>query len=213
MNVYMTEEEQLEKIRQWFKTYGGVLVFSILFAIVVSFGWNYWRQKQERMYEQASSLFEQVQINVLGQNQEDIQSMSQRIQTEYPGSPYASLAALELAKIAIGNNQLADAEKELFWVVNHTDDTALQNIATIRLARVLIAEQKAPQALDLLKRVKNKEYQSLAETIRADAYLSLNEKNLAADSYQKAVQLMDDSGANSSIAQMKLSNLPQTKHD
>ncbi|MEZ5581541.1 MAG: tetratricopeptide repeat protein [Candidatus Competibacteraceae bacterium] len=53
------------------------------------------------------------------------------------GSTYATLAALQLAKLAVTASDLASAKDHLERVLNDTDEAAIGDIARLRLARVL----------------------------------------------------------------------------
>ncbi len=126
----------------------------------------------------------------------------------YPSSPYATLAALTVAKIDIQQNQLADAEKQLFWAIDHANDKATKNLTIIRLARVMIEENKANQAADILERIKDKSFLPLVFATKGDAYVALKQIPEAKEAYQNALNAFtDDKDPNKALVQMKLNNL------
>ena len=66
--------------------------------------------------------------------------LAEQLKADYSGSTYAQFAALHLARVAVAQNDLAEAQAQLRWVLGKADkgsDTA--QIAQLRLARVLAA--------------------------------------------------------------------------
>jgi predicted negative regulator of RcsB-dependent stress response len=209
MNVYMTEEEQLQQIREWLKSYGPTLIGSIIFALVVSFGWRYWQTQHETMLLNASTTYENMLVTLTEKDEPQTQILAQQVIQKYPSSPYASLAALVLANLDISKGQLGDAEKQMFWVIEHTKDSAVKNITIMRLARLFITENKPNQAIDILTRIKTKTFAAGVDSIKGDAYLAQNEINSARNAYRSALLAFGPgNNPNKTLVQMKLSNLP-----
>lgn len=208
MNVYMTEEEQLEKIRDWFKQYGLTVIISVFLAIFISLGWSYWLKKKETSLINGSNLYEELLEQVSRQDINSAKASAETLIESYDSTPYAAMAGLFLAKIDIEAGQLQDAEKQLFWVIDNAKDKGIKNIAIIRAARVLISENKAAQATDLLQRVKDKAFFSVAEAVKGDAYLSLNQKNEAKSSYEASLAAYGtQKNPNVAMVQMKLNSI------
>ena len=61
MEVYRTEEEQIEAIKRWWKDNGNGILMGIGLAIALVFGWQSWQQNSRSKGEAASTLFNQMQ--------------------------------------------------------------------------------------------------------------------------------------------------------
>lgn len=41
----MTDDEQLDSVKSFFKKYGSAMVTGVLIALIAFFGWEYWQKK------------------------------------------------------------------------------------------------------------------------------------------------------------------------
>ena len=110
------------------------------------------------------------------------------LKQDFPDSTYAQFAALYKAKLAVAAKNLTDAEQELQWVMDSADNADIVLQATLRLARVLYAQQKYPEALALLDN-DNAVYAAAFEEVRGDIYNAQGERDKAKLAYLKASEL------------------------
>ena len=207
MDVYLTEAEQIEQIKQWWKKNGTMIVISIVVALLASFGWRYWEYRHERSLTKASVIYERL-LNSLANNENDnMEIQADRLMDHYRHTPYAEVAALMLARQAVYNNDLATAESNLKWVMKHGDNKALRQLARIRAARVLLAENKPSEALELLQKVDDPSYLSSTQSVLGDIYLSLGKTDEARKSYSQAITATPGIEVMQPLLQMKLDNL------
>ena len=61
------------------------------------------------------------------------------LRDNYASTPYASLAVLHEAKSQIEKGDAAAAEESLRWVIKNSKQDTVQNVARLRLARLLLA--------------------------------------------------------------------------
>ena len=126
---------------------------------------------------------------------------------------YADFAALHLAKIALDDNNLDQAEENLNWVITRSSSwgakfNPLQSIAKLRLARIYLEQDKADAVLNLLR-----EEQTLTASlyeIKGDAEKSLNKISEAKLSYLQSLELSNSQPIRSLIS-MKISDLQEDK--
>ena len=103
MDVYLSEEEQIKKIKEWWKKYSPSIIAGIAIFFIVSFGWRYWRNYKIQTAGRASMLYEQMLIANSKNKAEDFKLFAKRLMDNYKRSPYAILAAFTLAKRNIEN--------------------------------------------------------------------------------------------------------------
>jgi len=208
VNSYITEEQQIETLKKYWKEYGFSIVLGIILAIVVGSGWRFYQKYKTQKSEQASLIYERVMIDLVNNQNDDAKQQANHLIQQFSGTPYAKLAALTLAKQAVNQNKLDKAIDSLHWVVNHASNRALKQIAKIRLSRIYIQQNKAEQALKTLTTINAKSYKGLVLETQGDAYLKLGQTNKARDAYQAALKATPNPEVMRPILQMKLNNLP-----
>ena len=220
MDVYTTEEEQLEALKRWWKENGKSIIVGIVLAIAAVFGWRAWQSYQYARGEVTSGLYSHlVEAVLVSENKADDESLATvehlagRLKTEFDSSIYARYAALLLAKQAVEKNELEMAQQELQWALDRTDPKdSLRTIVELRMARLFLAkggEGDARKALTLLETGEGSAYEASREEIRGDLYLSLGQLDEARQAYTNALTEVERMGANKPLLQMKLDDLAQ----
>lgn len=159
MSVHLTEEEQIESLKRWWKDYGKLVLTAIIIAVAAYLGWNSWKDHQRVKAEKASATYEQL-VKIINQEagkplSETDRAMANQLANELKTNNkrlYAHTAAFFLAKIAVEDNKLDQAVSELQWVLSAKPDLATEQIARLRLARVLTAKKSYDDALAQLAR-------------------------------------------------------------
>lgn len=201
MEIYSTEEQQIEAIKAWWKANGTGIVAGTLIGLAGLFGWRYYSDSRIAAVEEASQAYQQALE--AGQPTARLGVVA----NEYADSAYARLAALNLAKRAVEGGQLAEAEAQLQSVLTDDGDGLLQSIAGLRLARVLKEQQRYDEALAVLAALTEPAFQGLVEELKGDIYVSQKQTGLARNAYQAAA----DAGAlqGNPMLQMKLDDLAE----
>ena len=60
MEIYLTEEEQLDAIKRWWKKYGQLTVLVLVLCAAGFSAWRYWQIRTHRHTQQASLVYEQI---------------------------------------------------------------------------------------------------------------------------------------------------------
>ncbi len=210
MTEYLTEQEQIQQLKNWIKQYGFTILAGIVFALVMTSGWRYWQNYHNKILSHASVVYDEMLTLRAQNNTEGASVQAEKLISHYPKTPYAQMAALMLAREAMLKKNYPDAVQQLNWVLDHSKDRPLQEIARIRLARVLIAQNKPDAALDVLKKSNNKSFIGLVDEVRGDAYLAQNNANSARNAYQLALSEIPNAEINRPVLQMKYDNLTKT---
>jgi len=132
---------------------------------------------------------------------------AKKLLRNYPKTPYAMMAAFMLAREAVLKKNYPEAMTQLNWVMDHTHDARIHQIARLRIARILINDKKADAALELLKKVDDNSFIGLIDEVRGDAYRSTNNIALAKQTYQLALNELPNAEVTRPILQMKLDNI------
>jgi predicted negative regulator of RcsB-dependent stress response len=112
-----------------------------------------------------------------------------------------------LAREAILKKIYPEAITQLTWVMDHSKDQSIREIARIRLARLMIAQKKPDSAIELLKNLDDKVFIGLVDEVRGDAYVAQNNVTSARNAYQLALSEIPNAEVSRPILQMKFDNL------
>jgi len=206
VDVYRTEEEQVQAIKKWWQENSVSLVVGIVIALAILGGYRYWTGHKQTQAQQASVLYSKV----LSADIEYKVLNTETLKSDFSATPYAALASLVLAKEYISNNESDKAITELSWVVEHAHDDAVQHIARLRLARVYLSQNKVADAEVLIKGIKAEGFSAAYSEIRGDINLSKNLITQAKENYRLALSAMSQNDQRYPIIKMKLDDLAQT---
>ena len=199
--------EQAEYVKKWCREYGFGILIGIIFAVFISWGWNYWRQAKENNLLKASMQYEHL-IALIGTNENisTVNRLADGLLKNFTYTPYASLAALQLAKLAVNKNNLTEAENKLIWVIDHGHNQTLQSIARLRLARILLTQNQANEALNILSQNEDKAYIPIFFEEKGDILNNLGHSKQALQSYLAAKQAFGNI-IELPLLEMKINNL------
>ena len=207
MESYLSEKEQINKIKKWWRKYGLTILICVIVFFAANIGYRFWKKHKEERASQASMLYEQMLSSDFSNDSVNTMLFAKNLISNYSNTPYASLAGLLLAKENVDAGKLQKAHENLLWVVNNSSVDSIRQIARIRDARVLVAQHKIKEALRELNAVNNKAYIGTVEEIRGDIYLSMNEKQKALEQYKKALKVRNDNQLMRSILIFKINFL------
>lgn len=209
MEVYRTEEEQVEAIRNWWKENGLSIIAGIAIGIVVIFGYRYWNSHQLQQAQQASALYDQVLVAAGSNDSAALTKTVTQLTTEFSNTPYAALSVLALAKQLVEKQDYVAAAGQLQWVLDHSGDEAMQHVARQRLARVLLAQNQPDQALTLIAGTKAQGFNSGYDEIRGDIYHAKGNPVQALENYRLALAGLSQNDPRYNVIKMKLDDLSQ----
>lgn len=217
MADHLTEEEQLEQLKKWWKENGASLLIAVLVGLIAYFGFQWWQNHQQQQAEEASTLYGEL-IELIQENPSNNQAalsdekkstanyIVEQLQTSYSSSQYAVNASLFAAKMAVEDGKLDAAEKSLEWAVKNSDD-AMKGIASLRLARLYFAQEKYDAALDLVDN-NDGALLSLNAELKGDILLAKNDVDGAKIAYQEAIDKIGETASfRRQLLPIKLANL------
>ena len=207
MDRYVTEDEQVEALKGWWKENGKAVIAGVIFGLLGLMGWRYWQGSIKTQAEQASTAFQQLLSQVADNKKEAAEQQAMQILEQFEKSPYAAFAALMLAKIAVDKNDLAQAKTHLQWALAHSTEPEIKRVARLRLVRLLLAEGNTDQAQSLLDEKDNTASLSSYHELKGDLLLAQGKLEEARNAYLQALALGGTTGEQSSVLQMKLDEL------
>ena len=211
VEIYDTEEEQLEAVKRWWKENGQATIIGLVMGIALILGWNYWHDHKKVQAELASSLYSELLQATASNNLESAEKLAERIQQQHPKTEYAAYSGLLLAKVKVQQGDLAKAETILTHIASGSNKE-LSNIANIRRVRLMMANGQYEQGLQLINSIdpaSSASYSGNYDELVGDLYVALDRLELARSSYQKALE----SGYRSPLLQLKMDDLTVSEKD
>ena len=214
MEIYQTEEEQVEALKKWWKENGNSVIFGVVLGLAAIFGWREWQDYNIEQSASASMLYQQMVTASRENNAKTVREKAKEITTAYENTAYAVFARLALAKIAVTNGELDAAAGDLQWALDNTSQDSLRHVISLRLARVLIAQGKLNKASAVLDTNSDKgEFSVSYQELKADMLRLENKVDAARDAYQQALSMAQASGQVTTIIEMKLDDLGRNKSE
>jgi predicted negative regulator of RcsB-dependent stress response len=179
---YLSEEEQLARLRGWWERNGTYLVVGLVLALSAFLGWRWYQGHVEERTLQASDLYAQFQAAsgsarvALG---DEIIALGKR-------SAYPAFVLFHRAEAALADGDPAAGEAALRQAVDMASGVELADTARLRLARVLFETDRADEALTVLGQIRAAGFLAPAAELKGDIHLFRGERVLAHQSYVAA---------------------------
>jgi predicted negative regulator of RcsB-dependent stress response len=207
VDEYLSEKEQIERIRQWWSENGRSVITGLVLGFGALFGWRAYVDYRENMLANASAAYEDLVDAVDAKERDRALELATQIEDEYARTPYAMQASLVLARMYMEADEPEQAANELQKVVDRARDAELANIARLRLARVRLYQQQADVALKTLGEEMPGEFAPLFHEARGDALLALGRADEARAQYEQALAGLEPGLANRALIEMKLNDI------
>ena len=207
MDVYKTEEEQVEAIKKWWNENGKSIIIGIVVGITAIFGWRGYEARTATQAKAASILYEQLLLASRKDNKENMREISDDIIRDFGSSTYAIFSKLMLAKLESESNNFESAEEHLKSILDDNPRDEFKHIARLRLVRVLMANNKLEDAIKLVTSVNTGQFFPHYEELRGDILVKQGNKKEAAQAYQNALSNSVSTEEGESMLQMKLDDL------
>jgi predicted negative regulator of RcsB-dependent stress response len=205
VEIYDTEEEQVEALKRWWKENGTSTILGLVMGVVIILGWNYWQNHKKERAAQASATYDQLLKALDGDKKESVDKLAESIRGQFKGTEYAAFSGLFQAKLKSQQGDFA-AAKQILKTIAAEPNKQLSNIARIRLVRLMLATGEYEQGLQLINEVDAKQvasYSASYDELVGDLYVALDRLDEARTSYQNALR----DGQLSPLLQFKIDDL------
>ena len=191
MATHYDDEDQAERLKQWWKENWMALAGGLVIGLAAIFGWEGWKSYQDKRSIAASRMYEELKLATASARVDDAQRIGDALVAEHARSPYASGAALFLAAEAVKAGDFAAARARLSWVRKHGHDDGMRRLATLREAQVAWQQGETDAALALLD-ASGGPFQAQFDELRGDIVLAGGDRNAARAAYEKALAALTD---------------------
>jgi predicted negative regulator of RcsB-dependent stress response len=209
VEVYETEEQQIEALKAWFKKRAKLLSVGLTLIALATSGVLYTRHHIKVTKEEASTLYQAMITAIEKEDKVTAKTKATRLGSEYASSVYGSIAKLYLAKAAVEDKKWDEAKVSLEWVMQHAKNIEFQELARLRLAKILFSEKKSEAALKLLEKSNKKEdlYVSLLQELKADILKTQDKRSEAHALYKQAMAAILKKELSNPLLKIKVEDL------
>jgi predicted negative regulator of RcsB-dependent stress response len=204
---YLTDDEQLEAVKQLAVEYAPWLIGGVLVGLAVFFGMRYFASYTNERALRAAAEFGALTAALQANDHAKSRQIADALIKDFASSPYADQAQLTLARLDVDDGQLDKAIVPLTRVMNDSKDTQLRQIARLRLARILTDQGKSDEAIKALAEPIPPAFAARYHEVRGDAYFANKDIPHAVAEYQAALGAADASGINASLLELKIQDL------
>ena len=193
MDELLNEHEQGERVRSWLQRNAIGLIGGIGLGLALIWGWNWWQGRQVTASEEVAARYDAFE-QAVANNPAEAAKLSSRLAE----TPYAAIAAMELAKSQVDAGQDAAALATL--QAARSKDPAVNAILRQRIATLLIATGKSADAVTLLAKASD----AGSLEVLGDAQASLSKPAEAQKAYREALRSLEEGSPQRQVVQLKL---------
>lgn len=187
MDEFLTEREQVDRIRQWWKENGAWIIVGIGGGVLALAGWNWWQGYQLERAEQASAIYSVMAEAAVEGRLDDVRVGVDRLAAGHGSSPYLQHGRLVLAASLARVGEIDAAIEQLEQVLSDTGDPQLALIARLRLARLLAAEGEEDRSLSLVRGVEAGAFGPALREVEGDVLAARGDLEAAREAYRQAL--------------------------
>jgi predicted negative regulator of RcsB-dependent stress response len=204
----MDDEADLEALKRWWDENGKGIIAAVVVAVSGTVGWNWYQGQSVAKTEAASDLYStMLAIQLEGGDSETLTALSAQLKEEHSGSNYARFGAMLEARVAVEAGDLAAAESALRWALSAGDTRSdIGQLIQLRLARVLAAQGKEPEALAILAQG-SEAYPVAFAQAEGDIHLAAGRTDEALTAYRDGRDLAAELGQYSAVLDNKVRTL------
>ena len=188
MSDYLTDEEQIARLKTWWEQYGRALVAALVLGVTGVIGWRWYDDTRQVEIAAASDLY----ADYLDTEGEAREQFARNIAEQIPESAYHSLVLMRSARDSVAAEDFEMAETHLRSALAAADSDVLNDLINVRLAKVLQQRDKADEALQTLAQVRGEGFRPVVAELKGDIHLSRGERALAHESYKSALEGVAD---------------------
>ena len=204
MDAHLTDEEKLAEVKKWWGENGGSIITGVVLGLAVLFGGKAWFAYQERNAETASNIYTTLMTALESGDNQVVTERAAMLISDYTGTPYATLAALALARTSIEAGELAAARSHLQWVLDNSDSGIMRDTARLRMARVLVAMGDLDAARALLDQATSgTAFDPLYNEVRGDIDAARGDLTAAGKAYRAALDATAENAPGRHLLQLK----------
>ncbi len=210
VDTHLVEDEDVAKIRRWWKSNGNSIMVGVGAGLVIVFGYNYWQDYTKTQSESASALYENLLSLVRDAKPDDAINLAEEISADYGKTSYAVDSTLILARIKAEQGKQDEANEHLRWVMDNASSEGLKHTARLRLVNSLVAAERYDDADALLGVAEKVGFESHYSELMGDIANAKGNSSDALKHYKDSLDKLTAGSRYGDILNMKINQIDVT---
>lgn len=185
MEIYSTEDQQVDAIKQFWKDYATPIVIGAVVGLAGLYGWSHYANAKVDNAELASESYQQLVTENLSADK--LSAAVAKYDKEHSLPAYQAMLNLTFAKTAAEAGDFVKAEQALQKVIDTNPGADMAVVARLRLARVQAQQGELDKALATLDQVKDMAFAAKRDELKGDFLVRLDKDSEAREAYQAAI--------------------------
>ena len=191
MSEYLSDEERVERLRNWWSRHGLALVAGIVVAVCGVLGWRWYQDYRQDQAEGASRDYSAyLTARAMGNASE----LAANLADAREGTAYHVFALLHEARDAVDSEDWERAAALLSASADYAEDDVLRDLAALRLAKVQRQLGEPDEALEILAGVLSPGFGVEVAELTGDILWQKGDNAGAREAYRSALELAPDAG-------------------
>lgn len=205
MSEYLTDEEQVDRLKKLWKDYGITVVAALALGIGGTVAWDYFKAYQSNKAQSASNLYSNyMEASGLG---EPTSPFMEELESRYGSSAYFAFTLLREAKENINTENFDAAHESLTKAFEVARGSPIADLVALRKAKVEFELGDYEAVLLTLQEVQTVGYRWQALMLKGDVHFQSDELEAAREAYQSAKDQIPP-GFESDVIDMRLASVP-----
>lgn len=201
----LQEQEQIAELKAFWLDYGRYMALALFVGAVAFAGAKGWQTWEKNRSLKAAAVY--AKVEKADGDMEKIKAPVAELKKDYARTAYAGRASLLAAGAAFAKKDYAATKTELEWTVANAREASLRDVARIRMANVLMDENKLDEALAQLKSAEEQSFGALFAETRGDVLALKNDMAGAQEAYKQSLAKLKKDAPNYKFVEMKLESL------
>ncbi|MBL0141473.1 MAG: tetratricopeptide repeat protein [Betaproteobacteria bacterium] len=198
------EQERIAAMHHWWEDNAKFVYASVAAFVLAVGGWKGWQYWNSVQNADAAALV--AELGKVRGDTKKTADIAQAVIDKYPGTFFASEAALAAAQSSFEAGDLAAARSRLEWTMANGRDEH-RAVARIRLAAVLLDQKKYAEALQVLDGNKDEAWAAPAADLKGDILFAQGRTDEARAAYKLAIDKSDPRSPLRGVTELKLGAL------
>lgn len=201
------EQEQVDALKAWWKENSKWIIGLLTAGLLVFAAMQFWKNYQSSQAAEAVTLYAEVMKQVATNDAKRVGDAADALSSRYGKTSYAPRAQLLAAQASLQAKDIARAIVQLQWVIEHSSEPGLQDVARLKLASVLLDEKKYDEAMKQLDAAHPESFNGLYADLKGDVLSAQGKVAEARAAYQQAYDKIDAKSEYRNLIQLKMDGL------
>ena len=187
MADYLTDEEQAERLKQWWDKNGTSLIVALIVSVGAVIGWRYYQDYAADRVGTASAAFD-AYLEARASDDPSLGEHLAALDDDHAGSTYHVFSLFYRAADQVGEDDWEEALAYLDRAIDLADDRALEELGRLRRAKVLFQLDRLDASEATLAQIQSAGLAPQVADLSGDIAVARGDIDAAKEAYRAAIE-------------------------